>query len=752
MLRILTGLRHYQRLLGMLSLVMAGVGIERLWAKVNHAPPQRSAVEQRVVEMPRQRPSETTHAPGPFESEDAPVSPRGAHRTGKSSTFEAAAQLTIADDALRAGDYQIALRAYEQILAAADGPPTAALLYRLGLTAEGLGDPVHALKLYSRIHGTAGDSPWAGLALLGQTRCWLAQRQQDLVLGEVVPRLLVDRAGLSEQVRQELWHLVAAAVSRDSLLQTGAHATGAGTAFPLDQEAPVADLLDDRALHLPPWRVDAAQLLERTNALLLAAPPAMEPSGLTLIQNLDDTPAGALLAVGDPAADAELLIAGAAQLIGWRVACSPLAVQQLGERKVRVSVRDVSLALLLDGLCLPRRLVWQQSEGLIVIRAAHECSAAEWRAAAHARAERLLEQALLRDPVHPLAVWNRLAWSVLLSRTGSHPAAATILRDLADDQIPTEYRAVAAFNLGKCQIVLGEESLALQAFLECVDHGVGDHLVQAAAYLYVGRLQLEQFQPREALFACTRGLSLTSGAELAGEAALLLACAQLMAGHPQGANAVLMEHRGLLAADPYRDRAAFLTCLSRHEAAVIPDVRHRETRQLTMAVSHVRPEEGFGAQWWLLVGTALERAGLTESAAQTYREGLAKIGPLRVKSELLMRLSRLDDAFVPGAANDAVQSVLNQTDHEPLRWSMAVQAAERTYRQQQWQDCLDQCADLLRECPLKDLRRQALGLMGRCYHALGDYRSAIACFSGTIPATDERDTPGQISKTPGNGD
>ena len=85
-----------------------------------------------------------------------------------------ARQIAIADEHLRAGNFAMAVRAYQLLRESATGPLHAALQYRIALCAETSGHFAEALEAYRQISSSRAPREWTGAARMGEARCLAA--------------------------------------------------------------------------------------------------------------------------------------------------------------------------------------------------------------------------------------------------------------------------------------------------------------------------------------------------------------------------------------------------------------------------------------------------------------------------------------------------------------------------------------------------------------------------------------------------
>ena len=255
-----------------------------------------------------------------------------------------------------------------------------------------------------------------------------------------------------------------------------------------------------------------------------------------------------------------------------------------------------------------------------------ELTPEEFRECRLKSAERILRIAVTDGAVSRQAGHSRMALATLLYEQKRAADAVQFLQVQIESEPRSVVETEAAFNLGKCLMVLNQRNEAREAFLRSIDAAGGLADVKIAAYIFTSRLLLEDDQSKLAISNMMRGVALSRrDSAMEPFAALQLGSAYLIFGNPQGANSVLMERREELANGPGREAAAFVSALARFRAAVLADRREREGWAVVSALAEFKPEKYCGGHWAVLVAEACEELGLEGQANDAYLLALRKL-------------------------------------------------------------------------------------------------------------------------------
>ena len=677
--------------------------------------------------------------------------------------------LALVDDLIEQASFEEALELLEQFEQRSSGVLLAYILLRKGICAESLGDVQGALDAFRTVLHSHRASDIADAATIAAARLY-ARAGHDSVSNSLLMNLFLAReAVLNSRAKAELLHLLASCVAQAAAASD--HPTS---------------LLDDSVFLTPSHNYPADESIRQWRSLTGATSTNTSQDGIR-IRSVAATANGNFASLHLPVARISDLLEQICDQTGWSLSLSESARRSLRGRTTSCDCRDLPLDLVLDSLLSPHELEWRLTGRTLSIVHHAERQGEATQADTHhgdvpgdsalgnplsrehewEMADRFLQFATSFAPEHISAPQSFVETGVIAAQHGDL-ARAIRLFEMASHLFPrSKVLSVAAFNRGKCQMQTEDRSGALESFQRVVDSSSG-LTVDGLAYLYIGRILLEDDRAPEAVMPAMRGMLLLEGTEYEGSAALLLSAAHLMSGNPMGANEVLLSHRQVF--EPLDDateffgqsdvrisqanQAAFLSSLARFYGTT----RHqqmREARALLSALTNARPERMFGGHSDYLVGIAFAAIGLDSEQRVVFQRCLnnSPSFPLQEK----MRLVLAGDKTVPLAPFTVRNGGLRDT--KPARGEPEDRAdakllvnrrtmfakAEQAYRLGNHAEALRTCsailnAEIAQQGPgtgpgdgVRQIHSSALRLMGQIYQNLGEHEAAISCFSGTIP-------------------
>ncbi len=681
-----------------------------------------SAAADRVSETAADLTAEAEHAPKP----PAP----GSQAREEKSTQQAVNLMTVADEQLASGSYVQAMRAYQAIRQKSQGTPGAAILMRLALCAEAAGRRAAAMEAYRKVASTQADAAWAGVARYGEARCLAAGKKHDGLQSDLLRRVLLDETEFVPTVRHEMLHLI----GRDLWKQQSSMVS--------------TDLLDDQTLTVPEWSADPARLLDELPLLIHETPTKAGPIQFQVLHFDDETPEGISVRLSCGTTRLEPLLQNL--LNGCRLECdvSPQASRQLNGRTQQIHVDDSRLAILLDGITIPYDLCWRQQGQTIMVLHRDEATPEEFRQCRLRTAERMLRLAVTEGAGSRQTGHSRMALATLLYEQQRAAEAVQFLQVQIESEPRSVVETEAAFNLGKCLMVLNERSEAREAFLRSIDAAGGLVDVKIAAYIFTSRLLLEDDQGKLAISNMMRGVALSEGTPMEPYAALQLGSAYLMNGNPQGANSVLMERREELIDGPGREAAAFISALARFRAAVLVDRREREGWSVVSALSEFKPENYCGGHWAVLAAEACEDLGLEGQATDAYLLALKKLPTSWLRDRTVMRLAARYQKDREFEEARLLLATLTATEANQMAFQAKLRSAEVSLEQNHPEDAIRTCRLLIDATDTPQLERAALRIMGQAYERRKNHQAAIYCFAGMLPEESQDELKNRASELP----
>jgi tetratricopeptide (TPR) repeat protein len=474
-----------------------------------------------------------------------------------------------------------------------------AILFRLALCAEASGRHAAAIEAYRRISGTQSDPAWAGVARYGEARCLSALKKHQGLQADLLRRAILDETEFLPTVRGEVLHLIGRDLWREQ------------------SKVAITDLLDDQTLVVPEWSADPGRLLDELPLLIHETPVKAGPTEFRVMNLKAESPEETIVRLNCGTTRCELLLRNLIRCCKYEVEISEQAAQALSGRTQQVHVTEQNLAMLLDGITISAGVAWTRNGAMISILHPEEMSPDELRRSRLAAAERILRAAVMEIPGSLQAGHSRLALSTLLFEQKRATDAVQFLQVQMESSPRSIVETEAAFNLGKCLMLLNQRDEAIEAFLRSIDSSGGLADVRIAAYIFHSRMLLEDNHGKRAIQSMMRGLSMSEGSSLEPLAAIHLASLYLSLGNAQGCNSVLMERRESLVDGPGREGAAFLSALSRFRAAVLADRREREGAAVVSALTEFDAAKYCGGHWPVLVASACEELGLSITASKS---------------------------------------------------------------------------------------------------------------------------------------
>jgi len=631
--------------------------------------------------------------------------------------------LQRADERLVETSYAIALRMYQELLPRTSGAVNVHVRFRLALCAEVLDDRSAAQEHYQTVIAANTDPVLTRLARLGQIRIWERNGQFDVAIAALYQEIVTESgdgpgsAGIDETLHQ-LGHCLT-------------NRAGSG---------PETDPLELTHLLTPRPVINPGELLSLVRKPR-SRPATERPEELTVTQRLAPFAESVFLNVRYRQRSVADVFRALVTASGWAPEVTPDAVARMVGRSVSIDAPELSLAFLLDAVLEPLGLAWKLTGNRIVVYEPQDANSSEELQRRRIVAARALQYAVTNAPDHSWAAVSYMMLGELAANSGHTADALRIFRQATRLFPRSTALAEAWFNLGKIQLQLADHEGALESFYLAVDN-VETHPLERFAYLYIGRILLEQDNARKAVMPLRRALALNEGTDLEAVAAMMLSSAYLILGNPRGANSILMTRRELLRDRSVRDQAAFLASLLRFRAVIDPAAKQREAVTLITSLTHADPASMFGGHWWILVGEAFRDVGMAFEEVSLYERCIRTTYRFPLRDQLLLTLA--ERRLQQGDEVDTKQllEALSTDNLLDATHVAEVMLAEIAYSAGDPQMTIERCGLLLqRENLPESVRPQVLRLMGRAYQAQGDHRSAIYCFSGLVPGSFDQVDP-----------
>lgn len=620
-------------------------------------------------------------------------------------------QLWRGDIQLLEGSFSEAIRSYRaaQLQSESQVPQ---IIYRLAVCSELLGEFDGARDLYQGLLSDSTSPEFRDLGMLGIARIFRSQGNPRQSIDVLYRRFLTLDRREHPAIAAELLHELSQSLS----------------ALRRRRNDP-RTLLMPGTLTVVDARPDGSRLLTLMQKVGKPEPVELTiPAGITVSQKIDDDPDGTYLRARWPAVSASRMLTALATAGGMSVRFGPDVLDRLFGRQIAIELNDASLGLVLDAALAPLDLSWSIEGTEIVVEPLDTTALDAW----YARLRRVAMVAVSEFPDHDLAPATYSSLGFAAAETGRIVESLRINEQILVLYPRSQYRWEAYFNQAKCSLAIGEREAALSAFHNAIDLSVGN-ANDAVAYLFLGRLHLENGESRQAILPLMRSVATAEGTVLEGVAALTLSSAYLMNGNPRGANSVLMEHRETLVEPLLRDTAGFLSSYVHYRAGVTEKQKMIAARSLVDAIAHFRPDNAFGDYWWLLKGQACDELGLRDEAILTFESSLVETQPFPLRSQVILQLARL--LALEGRADDAkrVWQMLSQVAESDVRTNARLSLARQNFYDGNTDEAIALCDELIREDDDDALRAEVFKLLGQVYLSRDDHLAAVRCFAGLLP-------------------
>ncbi|HWL10960.1 MAG TPA: tetratricopeptide repeat protein, partial [Planctomicrobium sp.] len=626
--------------------------------------------------------------------------------------------LAQADLMFQSGNYRYARDRYLPMLADSTGAIDVLLLLKLALCEESLGNRKAAQAGYREILELTPEPSIRRAAVQGQARLWEAGGQSELATSALFRNLIEEVAA---EDRALMLHQLAGLIAR--------------RAQPVDQQIKNSpQLYRDDILIPPDLIVRPAYILESVmkQQERKKGPHVPIRQELIVVRQPRMVPDETIVSLQYERSSALDVLDRTLRGTGFTARLTQETTSILTSHTLEPDCQEIPLSLVLDCVLDPLELVWELQETSISIRPANAVKVDLLTTHRQQVALRLLRFACAQSPEHPDASASFLELARIGVLAESRVAGIQALEQTISKYPRSDYVPLAWFNLGKLLIQEGRPADAAIAFLRAADMVNGESL-EPASYLYLGRISMENDDPRAAVGPFTRALSLSTGTPHEGIAALQLSSVYLTLNHFQRANSVLLEHLIPLEQPGLRDQGAFLSCLIHYRSAADEHERFRTGTTLLSTMTHLKPDECFGKHWFWLMGCACRDTGLTQAAVQLFCRCIESSYPFPLQNR--MRVLLLEDAPEQLSRLPSRKwAVASQQVPEAFQIDSLLVEAEATLLQRRFDDSHRLCREVLRkEKTHESQRRKALQLLGQVLQAQGRYEESVQCFTGIVP-------------------
>lgn len=660
--------------------------------------------------------------------------------------------LSQIDAVITHGNYSFAADLLNDFEPHASGLLKSKIRLRQGLCAELLGDAKTAFSHYRALARSIHSGAAADAATIAAARVLLDRGQGDAGNAMLLTLLLSRERSMHDDLVGDVVHLLAR-----------------GLAVPAAEDYQ----LDDQSWLNAEHAQRPEELLQRWTLLTPDETTPFPHEGLR-IRRLNDSPEGVLISLQFRSLTAADLLRRIFAELDWSVEGLETASRILYQRAVELNCDELPLDVVLDALLTPSELTWSFVDGVVRIEmrqktvpersADQESQLSEGADESLSRSQlktalRFQRLAVNLAPDHPRSAVSYVLQGTTAARLGEIEQAVGLLQSTVELFPRSPARGVATFNLGKAALIQGDRQNALKYFYATVDNASGVE-ADTLAYLYIGRILLENDVPEHAIGPLMRGLALAEETKYEAAAALLLAEAWLLKGNANGANTVLLDHRAAFELNEntaqvssarkrnQKQRAALISNLARFWGST-GSQRIREGRAVLTALTNPGSHIEFGGQSVYLTGVAFAAVGLDSERDAVFQKCLSgkQKYPLQQRMIALLEGNQtIEESVASGgrnhgdspSADSASGSSPVESDGHKSR-SVLIQA-EAAYRNGNYEAVLTSCHTFLQATSEtqqeREFRRPILRLMGLAYQAQGRHADAVRCFAGISTAAD----------------
>lgn len=735
-------------------------GLQKATLKPLLSPPKRDSListisfEQSAAETERDRPGQGATA-DPWEQ-----SAEAFNADFQSVQQEIRPKLSInlrhVDDLIRQGNYGFASELLEEFEGQASGLVKVQIRLRRGLCAELEGDPGAALSHYRSLADTYQLTAIADAAAVATARVLIERGRRDIGTAMLMRLLLGRESSMRKELRGDVVHTLASglvpAVRRGSPLS--------------DSEWPSAKYTSTPEQLLSRW-----SMLDAGKRLPLR-------QGVLNLRQLTSDPEGILISLESQSSGVFAVLERIAGELKWSLNLEDSVRKTLNERTMMLDCEELPLDVAFDALLKPNGFGWSYENNSLTVQRNLRLQSNDDRSLQLGDVEedhearvasqlmvagRFQQLAVNLAPEHPAAASSYVLLGATTAKHGDFDRAVRLLQTAADTFPRSPAIGTINLCLGKAELIRGQREDALKHFYRTVDRVSGLE-TDTIAYIYIGRILLENDTPRDAISPLMRGLSMSEETEYEAPAALLLSSAYLLNGNAAGANAVLLKHR--LAFEYNAEQSPVVQSEIRkmsRQAALISSLarfwgtngtqRIREGRALLSALTNVRAEECFGGHSAYLVGVAFAAVGLDSERDAVFHKSMAGSDrfPLQEKMGSLLTgqlqtensLQRSESSAVETEARDI--SAAENLTAVPQRGSTdraVLVNAEANFRNGQHAEVLKSCQQFLQDASRSnaspEIRKSMLRLMGLVYQTQGKHQLAIRCLAGLPPTAENQ--------------
>lgn len=654
------------------------------------------------------------------------------------------------DNLIREGNYPLATELLAEFAPQVSGLLKVRIQLRRGLCAELEGHWQTALVHYRSLTDSHSQTAISDAAAVATARVLIERGRRDVATAMLMRLLLSREQSMRKELLGDVVHTLASGLApvtrQHSLLNEDEWLTARHTSTP-------EGLLKSWGM------LDAGKRLPLHQDVLN-------------VRQLTDDPSGVLVSLESESATVASVLQRVTQQIKWRLDVPESLIVTLQSRTMMFDCSELPLDVVLDAMLKSNSLTWSfQDQTISVLREDHPQAndglTSEHGMGKNAKpdvlqaqlmsAERFQQLAINLAPEHSAAAVSYLLLGATVAKKGEVNRSIQLLRTAADTFPRSSAIGAMHLCLGKALLISGDRENALKHFYKTVDRVSGIE-TDTVAYLYIGRMLIENDTARDAVSPLMRALSLSEETIFEAPAALLLAAAYLQNGNAAAANSVLLNHRLVFEAgedDPevlsvrtrqLATQAALISSLSRFWGSNGTQ-RIREGRALLSSLTTTNADEWFGGHGAYLAGVAFAAVGLDSQRNAVFTKSLMGDHqfPLQAKMtamlsgdlnyEKSLSASVAVEKKTPGIAATVPGTI--PKDRSAIDRTLLLKN-EAAFRYGRHDEVLAACQIFLKDRTNvdSDIRKPMLRLMGLVYQIQGQHQLAIRCLAGIAPTDD----------------
>ncbi len=651
------------------------------------------------------------------------------------TVFRSGDDIAEGDNLLIGGNYDGAYRLYVREANRNQGVASSTLLLRMAIANEGKGDAKQAALLYQNAIKHSGGQLYLRLmGLSGLSRVWMAQSNYEQAL-ELLSELVLQYGTLDqtpEEIRYQIHYQLSEAAQRVYL----------DKALPAGSEPKVefhwCEPIHESMLDLMPANPTAANRPETATSL-----------SIEVLQRPADDAGLITINIKGPAMSVRELFQEISDKTELSFDFSFAAQASAVSRVAKLNLQELPLSVVLDTITSPLGLIWTQDGTKIRLQHNSESEKASEQFFLE-RAQRSLRRIRVELPDSLRRVTSLLHEGNLALISGDASTGITRYEELNAAGVNGELAAKLNYNMATVDTLNGRTESAISRLYLSVDQSL-DHAVQAKSYAQIARMHLENGDTEGAIYAASRGLTLSTTDLMREKTAMTMATAYLLRNESLASNRILFDNEAYIQSPTAQHLASVYGAYARLLGRPEKNGMRTERMQLIVALSSIEPKDVDNFIDALLVARAFFAVGFTSKAMDLANYAMTNAVHPYWKRQAAYDLATL--RYGAGELEEALDAFAvifrenstafgDEIDRLGIKAQLkcaiiSMQLGDTPESKEKWaKNCLSHCQELWKLQLNEDQKSQTLSLMGQAYRQLGRHRTAAVCFSGMIPKDD----------------